>query len=78
MDGNEQPLRGCKVCSCMESPLSFWLVIKSAPLESSLTPGEAGAGPRPRNGVQGELRQKTTPRLGSPVVVVKACLWGCL
>lgn len=38
------------------SALSFWQVIKSASSGSSFTPGEAGAGPRPRNGLQGELK----------------------
>lgn len=36
------------------SALSVWQVIKSASPGSSFTPGGAGAGPRPRNGVQGE------------------------
>ena len=47
------------------SALSFWKVIKRASSGSPFTPGKAGAGPRPRNGVQGELKW-TTPCLGSP------------
>lgn len=38
------------------SALSFWKVIKRASSGSPFTPGKAGAGPRPRNGVQGELK----------------------
>lgn len=38
------------------SALSFWQVIRSASSGSSFTPGKAGAGPRPHNGVQGELK----------------------
>jgi len=38
------------------SARSVWQLIKTPLSGSSFTPGEAGAGPRPRNGVQVELK----------------------